>query len=1232
VDPLLTALGIELAAGAILDIPGALARWAKRDEVQQLLVEIDKRFGEVPGLSATGLAPLGSDPEFLQLLAIFFFKGAFPRDNFVDVIEPHVGGTAELTPRQVAEQIADAIHDFGARARADDRELFAIEVLREDLRRQHDEYVRGLGELRQEIQGIQQIRHVSAEWAPPLARAAVRRLVESDPAEVAPLQDALEGRDDPRRLIEGLINDPPPWLNNGSHKRWSAVGEVASAYGLWSVSADAFLQASERPGANRAGLIARAAADSLIAGNDERYEELLARAEGLDRGDVQVILSGLRTVTDPAERLGRLEEAPKQEEPRHETALAVARAVAQLDLGMWDEAEATLATVAAADPDHLGLRELQAALVISRNRERAARGESVDLRSLREAAEQTLALRTDLLASFRFGEAGQLLARASEALSLADDRPRAVDLLRDAQEEERSDREAALALVAAALTAGAPELARRFAPEAPATERERLASAEAGAFSEDVAVARGAVPVLDDLLKSDDPSIRGEAAFARQVAALTDGIDSSEPAQRLLREEAPALAALLEAERLKRAGDTDAGERLLLPHHDDTRVLRSLVRWAGQRRDWRRVLELSRAIVQRDPSPEDRLIFADALRRTGSSHEALTQLVSLRRDENVPQEIRTDAFATSAQIVSDAFDYSSLEAISGEWLEFDSEDSQAGWARVWALLRLMRPAEALALAGELGLEPRSEGDAHLLAAALDQASDPLTAATEIADLSDRFDRPERLEAHFLITALRIDDRADLGEFGEQIRERMATFAERFPDSRIIWSVPVDTTPEGIERFFREHVAPGAEHAREIATEVGKGNIALAALAGTLHKPLSRVTLELDRGLPLAYQDPLLSSLERESADAAVGRAAVWDPVALAVVATLPRAVGEKVRLALPASVVAQATLDDVARTGEDPAAGRSEYSVIGFDPETERGWIREYAAEDVEQQLGESLRAVEITRMLNVRPDVEAGKPSALDQFLVDEDREPAFAAWPATLAVAERDQLPVYSDDRFVRAHARRAGIQSFGTLALLDALSEAGHLSSDERQQVRELLLARGAHGVAFTLDELLREARAADWSLTPSLAFALTDPTNWGQKIAETFRLWSAFLRAAFDEAQEEQFRMWVLRFLDTARMGLEPRGYGFVARALLMVAWEPFKPERRPFLHALIRELRAARSVLGWFADPLAEAARNLNAMMSQGEGQPVRALLARALLEDVPFEDQLMLLSVRPPWK
>jgi hypothetical protein len=549
VDPLLTSLGIEVAAGAIVEtstaVAAALQRWAKKDEVRRLFDEIDKRFGDVPGLSSTGLEPLGADLEFLQLLAVFFFKGAFPRDDFARVIERHVGATADLEPREVAEQVADAIHDFSARARADDRELFAIEVLREDLRRE-------FGELRQEVRSVEQIRHVSAEWAPPLARTALQRLVVSDPADVAPLQDALAGHADPRSLIEGLIGDPPRWLTDGTHKTWSGLGEVASAYGLWSVSAEEFLRASEYAGANRAMLIARAAADSLISGDEETYRELLARAEALDAGQAQVILSSLRSITDLAERLRRLDEAPVQAETRHQAALDVARAVAQLDLGQWEEAEETLARVEAADRDHLGLRELRPALVISRNRERAAKGASVDVRALRDAAAETLALREDLHESFRFGEAAQLLARAVEALAVAGDRAEAAELLTRIREEERSDRDAALALAASALAAGEPDLARDLGPADAVTERERLARAEAAAFADDAAACLEAVPVLDELLESADPAVRAEAAFARQVAALTEGVDSSDAAERLLAVESPALAALLKAERMKR--------------------------------------------------------------------------------------------------------------------------------------------------------------------------------------------------------------------------------------------------------------------------------------------------------------------------------------------------------------------------------------------------------------------------------------------------------------------------------------------------------------------------------------------------------------------------------------------------------------------------------------------------------------------------------------------------------
>src|SRR5689334_5221902 len=112
-DPLLTALGLELAAGTALDTGKAVLRgllgWAKGDEVEALFGELDQRFGAVPGLTTVGLAPLRDDPEFLRLLATFWTTGQFPRDEMVATIERHVGATQDRTPHELAEQVADAI-------------------------------------------------------------------------------------------------------------------------------------------------------------------------------------------------------------------------------------------------------------------------------------------------------------------------------------------------------------------------------------------------------------------------------------------------------------------------------------------------------------------------------------------------------------------------------------------------------------------------------------------------------------------------------------------------------------------------------------------------------------------------------------------------------------------------------------------------------------------------------------------------------------------------------------------------------------------------------------------------------------------------------------------------------------------------------------------------------------------------------------------------------------------
>jgi len=1201
---------------------GGLLGWAKSDEVTALFLELEKYFGDVPGVSVTGLEPLRNDPEFLQLLLVFWRTAEFPRDEMVAVIERHVGATEDMTGHELAEALAEAMDRYSARARSEHRELFAIEVLRQSLSRELDA-------LRAELRSAPVTRHVTVEWTPPFARERLRRMLADHAEDLALLEEALGGLDDPRNTIRGLIADPPEWLVKRGFIIWDALGEVAGGYGLWESASAAFERAGDLPGADRPPLLARAAANALLAEDEERYETLLGRATALDPGHAQVVLAQLRPGMTAEERLEILDAAPEQPDPRRASALNVSRALARMDLQQWDEAERLIADVRTQLPEHVALRELGAALAVGRARMAAASGANVDTRALRQASDEALALRNDLLASFRFNEAGRLLARAIVALALAGERDQGAVLLESVREEETTSTEARLELYEAALSVGRPDVVRALArPDE--SEEERLFHAQAIALQGNQAEIRSAIETLDRLLDSPVDGIRSQAAVARQIACLGGDVDWNNKAQRIVEAKEPVLAAILLATKLRREGRVDEADALLLGRQDDVRILRELIRSAGQENDWDRVLGLSRALVAKGPTPLDRLVFVDALYRSNERDEALVELVSLQHDESVPHDGRAEAFAYAAQIAMDAFDFEAVQRICAEWFEFDPNDKRASWGFIHALLRLGRGREALKFALETGLEPNVEREAELLAAVFDEDDDAAAVARRIRALSDRFERPERLEAHFLVAALRVHPAERIEDLREEIQARLASFAERFPDSQLIVSVPIDPTPEGIDAFFREYIEPGADTIRTVADQLRNGSAPVALLAAVSGRPVAVATVQLERILPLGFGDELLSNLEREDAETAVGRPVVWDPTSLGVVALLQREASEAIRLAFPGAVAAQATIDDIRRAGDSIAMERDEYSVIGFDAGTGHRFIRERSPEEVRREREAIRRAVEISQTLRVEPDVDPGKPTEIDAFLLGEnERNLSFMTWPATLAVAQRSRYSLYSDDRFVRVQARRAGLATFGTIAVLDVLVRRGMMTDEQRRNARAALRRSGANGIGGTLEEILEEGRETHWALTEGLAFALLDPTAWAGPIAvKTFRTWAEVLRTVFAE-EPERFENWVLRFMDAAKANLPgERSYGFVAQSLLLIAWEPLNPEGRPFVHALIKVLRDAPTSFGWFRDPVIAVAQQLQAV-DAGAGTPeVRGILWRRFLQDVPFEYQLRLLGIR----
>jgi hypothetical protein len=312
---------------------------------------------------------------------------------------------------------------------------------------------------------------------------------------------------------------------------------------------------------------------------------------------------------------------------------------------------------------------------------------------------------------------------------------------------------------------------------------------------------------------------------------------------------------------------------------------------------------------------------------------------------------------------------------------------------------------------------------------------------------------------------------------------------------------------------------------------------------------------------------------------------------------------------------------------------RDEYLVMGYDAASDQRFIRERSPEEVQAEREAITRAVEIAQSLQVEPDIDPGRPTQIDELLRGDgdERALAFITWPATLAVAERHHRPIFSDDRFVRVHARRAGVLSFGTLALLDALHERGMLTAEQRRAARAALRQSGAMGVGATADELVDEARANGWALSRGVGFALLDPMAWTAPLAvETFRTWGELLRAVFGE-EPERLERWVLRFLDAAKQNLPRSSYGFIAEGILMIAWQPFAPDGGQFVRALLAALRAARDTFGWFRDPLPGVARRLAAIESGTGNAEARGILGRALLRDLDLPDQLALMGVNPPW-
>ena len=311
-------------------------------------------------------------------------------------------------------------------------------------------------------------------------------------------------------------------------------------------------------------------------------------------------------------------------------------------------------------------------------------------------------------------------------------------------------------------------------------------------------------------------------------------------------------------------------------------------------------------------------------------------------------------------------------------------------------------------------------------------------------------------------------------------------------------------------------------------------------------------------LPLGFAIPQNDAADREAAAEALGGAVVWDSSALFISGGLGADHAEQVRGAFPGSVIAEDVLEDADATRT--MLPREGQSVSVHDPDT-GGFVGlvEHTAEEIAQHRAMAEGMLDLAKRFETAPGLGdepapglGDEPDSRLAELYDGADHRAFKALVASLALAERRDLPIFSDDRWVREAARSFGMAAFGTVALLDVLAERTVISEQDRWQRRSRLMESRAWGIQPSSEELAEAGKEGGWLLTPHLIGAFHDRAMWRSQPAQYWLALIAFLQAVCEEAPE-RLRVWLRRAIDSSRRATPEMPRSWPSDVLLLLAW-------------------------------------------------------------------------------
>ncbi|HMS72279.1 MAG TPA: hypothetical protein PKB03_04530, partial [Baekduia sp.] len=663
-----------------------------------------------------------------------------------------------------------------------------------------------------------------------------------------------------------------------------------------------------------------------------------------------------------------------------------------------------------------------------------------------------------------------------------------------------------------------------------------------------------------------------------------------------------------------------AAETIYLTYGGHVRARRGLVEIAAEQEHWATALARQDAVLALDEGPEEQLRRARILRSLERRDEALSLFKAVAKDIAAPIGMRSTGYRSATELLQTG-DPARVIRMATDWLEVEPDADDAHWVRAWARLRACEFDEALRELGSAGIEPATLEQARLLATLLVQSHEYPDAIRRLTEISDRFERPEDLEAAVFFGALRREGEL-APELTARVRETFDEFPMRFPDSKQIIAFEVPDDPAEFRRFV-EDMLPDRSPAIDVERSVLAGEAPMAALADAVGKTAAEVWA-LSHALPLGFSHELIDNLELEDARSALGQPVVVDVSSVSVLALIDEQTSGRCLGALPASLITESALQDCVSGASTLSRADRQAGSLTRDPITGEGLFIEADPDELEERRRLLERAAVMARELQLRADTDPDSDEPLNRQLIEE-RAPgatssAFRAILSTASLAKRAERPVLCDDRWLRSALRQMGVPTFGTPALLRALGERGVVLPLEVAAARAALLARGSLGLRPSAPELLDRVGPSG-NASAALASLVADRFAWIHGGDARYPVLAGFLHRCW-QADPAALARWVRWALNVLKNALPEEAAARHPFALLISAFGLLSgagPVDVPFVRALIRALERCAGEFR-YGDPV-YLTLDVVAELTARQPPHVRAPLLGRLITMLPWSRQ-----------